>query len=127
MPVRLTRKPAAKSDSAVGIFARNLSILIEQRQQANPGTTKAKIAKTLGISTRKLTDVRSGAHVPGIDTIDAAADLFKIAPWQLLLPDLPAELLLNPQLQRTIRALVESDPKDQEAVEHLLTKRRSLA
>lgn len=102
-------------------------MLVQQRQAARPHETKAKIAKDLGLSTRSLTNARNQSHIPRLDAIDKVARVFKLSPWQLLLPDLPAEVLFNPELRRSMQLLIESDPEDRRAVERLLSKKQKTA
>lgn len=112
-------------DSAVLTFATNLKMLISQRQDANSGLTKQDIADALGVSLRSLTNYRYGHHIPKLDAVDKVAKLFKISAWQLLLSDLPTELLLNPELQRRVRRYVTLDEKDRDAIDQLLSKKQA--
>lgn len=127
MPSRPKSGARLPEDSAVGTFAQNVRMLVEQRQAAQPHLTKDDIARSLDLSLRSLSNARSGAHVPRLDAVDKVAREFKLSPWQLLLPDLPAEVLFNPELRRSMQLLLESDPEDRKAVERLLSKKQKTA
>lgn len=114
-------------ETAVQIFARNVQLLVQERQRLTPGATKAKIAGQLGFSLRSLANARKGAHRARMDALDKVATAFKLSPWQLLLPDLPAAVLFDPELRRSMQLLIESDPEDRKAVERLLSKKQKTA
>lgn len=99
------------------VFSRNVSLLVQQRQQANPRLTVEQIAKDLNISKRNLTNLRAGAHAATLETLDAVAAGVAMEPWELLLPDLPAQILLNPKVAKHIREYLRADTRVQEAIE----------
>jgi hypothetical protein len=109
----------ASSETAAAIFSRNVDFLVQHRQQANPAVTKADIAKDLHISLRNLTNLRKGAHAATLETVESIAHNFNMESWQLLLPDLPSQVLLSPKVARHVRAYLRAKPEIQEKIEDL--------
>lgn len=105
---------------AFGTFAANLRALVQERQRANPGLTYAKMAKEIGISTRALQTARLKENAPNLTLVGKVAEYFELEPWQLLLPDLYAEVLTNPKVAKTIRDYIKATDDGRKAVENVV-------
>lgn len=108
LPVQLASKGTLVPQTAVELFRQNVNALVEHHKEADSSRTYENIAKAIGISTRSLTNARTGAHAATLDTVQAVAEFFKLAPWQLFMEDLPADILLNPRIARVVRNVVRA-------------------
>lgn len=70
-----------------------------------------------GFSLRTLAHARGATHSMTLRTLQKLAAAFGLEPWQLLLPDLPAELALDKRLAQTVRAYIGAAKDGQAAIE----------
>lgn len=100
------------SSRANQLFSQNVRALVSHYQNAHKKTL-VTIAKEMQISPRNLTYARAGQHAATLDTVQAVADFFGLDVWQLFIEDLPAEILLNPNLARVVRNVVRATVEGQ--------------
>jgi transcriptional regulator with XRE-family HTH domain len=84
-------------------LAENLSRLMAER-----GMTQADLAKRSGVAQRTISTLLDASRPdeinPRFSTLVAIAGHFGIPHWQLLIPDLPVDLLLSPAIGRVVSA-----------------------
>src|SRR6185503_1460294 len=90
------------------LLARGLRRLREQR-----GMTQAQLAEVVERHEQFISQLERESRAPGIETIDALADAFGVAPWELLRAG--AEKAIAPAkrdaLAHRIRAVVDAWPE----------------
>lgn len=62
---------------------------------------------------------------PTLATVEAIAKAFGLEAWQLLLPDLPADSLLDERVSRSITAYLAADSSERKALDNVLELIRS--
>lgn len=104
------RKPPVEDLASVRIFSRNVKALLEAAKTSAPAgerVTQQGIADMAGIALRSLRNQIDGTHAPTLLTVELIAKAFGIEPWQLFVPDFPAELALNPELRQKAKDTVK--------------------
>lgn len=111
------------------VVPENLAHLVASNVQA-----LVEIAKTSGrpihklprgFSLRTLAHARDGEHSMTLRTLQKIATAFGLEPWQLLIPDLPAELALDKRLAQTVRDYLKAHPAGKEAIEKVAASYRT--
>lgn len=104
------RKRPAEDIPVVKIFRANVRVLLEAAQRGEKAISQEAIAAKAGVALRTLAHQLSqdaqGISAPTLRLVQAIADAFNIKPWLLLVDDFPAEIALNPQLQRSIQETI---------------------
>lgn len=60
------------------------------RLRADAGWTQTVLSRKAGISQRSVSGLEQQQKAPTLDTLTGLAEAFKVPPWMLLLPVLPA-------------------------------------
>lgn len=91
-------------------LAENLYRLMSER-----GMTQAELAKRAGVGQRTISTLldasRPEAINPRLSTLVQIAGYFGIPYWQLMIPNLPIELLQSPALGRVLCAYRDASPE----------------
>lgn len=95
------------------IVASNVQALVALAQAS--GRPIHKLPR--GFSLRTLAHARDAQHNMTLRTLTAIATAFGLEPWQLLIPDLPAELALDQRLAQTVRDYLNAHKAGKEAIE----------
>lgn len=103
--------------------ARNVQALVELATAS--GRAIHKLPR--GFSLRTLAHAREAEHSMTLRTLQKLAAAFGLEPWQLLIPDLPAELALDKRLAQTIRDYLTAHPAGKEAIEKVAASYRQAA
>ncbi len=73
------------------ILGANLNILMKTHWARDKRlNSNKKVGDKLGVSDNTLGRIRRGENSIGIDMLDKIADLYKLQPWQLLVPEFDA-------------------------------------
>ena len=109
----------AKADTVV-IIADNVRRLMQAR-----GDSQAALAQRAGVSQRAIGDLmtygRGHFKNPTMRTVDAIAGAYSIAPWALLLQNLPAESSVLESASDLLDTFMRLSPIDQETVGRLVS------
>lgn len=99
----------AKELQVVRDFRANVRTLLIEAKKMEPSLTQAKVAKKAGMSVRSLAGhIREDSEsVPSLRTIHDIAQAMGVEPWQLLFPDFPAQIALNPSVRSEVRNTIQ--------------------
>ena len=88
-------------NSAREVLARNVKVL-----RGEAGWNQKELAKRAKMSQKTISNIESPKNVksPYLHIIEQVAHVFGLEAWQLLIPDLPDELVRNTRLGRLVRA-----------------------
>jgi transcriptional regulator with XRE-family HTH domain len=110
------RKQSPETLESVQVFRDNIRALFREAQSSpERKITQKEFAKIIGVSLRTLAamlaeaaDGEDGAivHAATLRTIERTAKGFEIEPWQLLFPDFPSQLILNPKYRDQVQEVV---------------------
>ncbi len=89
--------------------------------RANGMTVKALAAKS-GVSERHIKYVFSGERTPTVDVADALAKPFGIKGWQLMMPNLPADIAKSGQLDQLIDRYAKSNEQGRDYIDRVAEK-----
>jgi len=114
------KKPPTHPPPARLALASNAAFLVDEALKGgrtiNGSATRSRLAKD--VSPKTLHNLRNDLGIdPRLSTIVAVADQFGLHAWQLLVPDLTAELLLNPKFMKVVLDYVHTPPDDRIAIE----------
>jgi DNA-binding phage protein len=106
------RKLPADEIPSVVAFRANTKALIDQAREKGLAVSLDKIAEDAGISSRTLKyqlaiDRDDSGNAPTLRTIHSVAGAFGLQAWQVLLPDLSADLLLNPHMSEKLDKIIQ--------------------
>jgi hypothetical protein len=104
------------------VVASNVQALVDLAQSS--GRPIHKLPR--GFSLRTLAHARDAQHSMTLRTLGRIATAFGLEPWQLLIPDLPAELALDRRLAQTVRDYLTAPTKEaRQAIETVAASYRS--
>lgn len=69
-------------------LAKNLKVLLELHEMSGPD-----VAKKAGVDIKTVNNMINGRYDPRPEKVDLVARVFGMSAWQLLIPNLPGELL----------------------------------
>jgi hypothetical protein len=95
------------------VVASNVEALVDLAQRS--GRPIHKLPR--GFALRTLAHARSAQHSMTLRTLGRVATAFGLEPWQLLIPDLPAELALDRRLAQTVRDYLKAHDTGRQAIE----------
>lgn len=115
----MARIRAGTEDSvAAEVFRANVSALMSQARQVE--VRREDIAAKARISLRSLGYQLQGKHSPTLRTIEAVASAFGLQPWQLLLPGLSVDLLLDKSVAHTLGAYLSASAPERHAIDKVV-------
>lgn len=110
--------PWSKPDPVV-IFADNIRHLMKVR-----GDSQLRLAQRAGVSQRVVGDLMTygKGHFknPTVRTLDALAGAYGVAPWVLLLPDMPLDNAVQDRVLSALAGYLALSERDRESVDRLL-------
>ena len=109
----LCKMSTQPESSLTAVVAENVKTLVDLAQRE--GRPIHRLPR--GFSLRTLAHARGATHSMTLRTLQRLAAAFGLEPWQLLLPDLPAELALDKRLAQTVRAYIAANAGGQKAIE----------
>jgi transcriptional regulator with XRE-family HTH domain len=86
-------------------LARNLRVLMESSALNGP-----EIARRAGVDIKTVNNMVNGRYDPRPEKVDQVAAVFGLSGWQLLIPDLPGDMLRNHGLPDLISNYVSANP-----------------
>ena len=111
---------AVPEKDLTALVARNVQALVELATSS--GRAIHKLPR--GFSLRTLAHARGATHSMTLRTLQKLATAFGLEAWQLLLPDLSAEVVLDRRLAQTVRDYLKAPPAGREAVEKVAASYR---
>lgn len=92
-------------------LARNLRLLM-----AAAGMKAPEVAKRSGVDAKTVNNMLHGRFDPRPEKADQVAAVFGLSGWQLLIPDLPADMLKNGMLDQLIANYVSASPEGRDSI-----------
>lgn len=80
------------------------------------GLSGASVARMSGVSPKSVNNMLHGRHGAKLDHVEAVAQVFSLNLWQLILPDLTAELVKNGQLAKLVKHYAEANEQGRENI-----------
>ncbi|WP_449425982.1 helix-turn-helix domain-containing protein [Rhodanobacter lindaniclasticus] len=112
-----TARMAMQRDIALA-FARNL-----QRLMDHHGLSQAELARKTGVGQSTLSKLLNtedpSAMNPRSSTVQELADFFDVPGWQMLIPDMPLELLLSKRVTKLIENYRDAPDQGRAQVERV--------
>lgn len=81
--------------------------------------SREDLTKRSGLSRRTLDNLRTGNFACTLRTVEGLAKAFGVEPWEVMLPDLPAELVFNGRLRRVVNSYIRASADGQRTVEQV--------
>lgn len=97
--------------STRAILAKNLLRLMQKK-----GYSSAGVAIKAHVSQRTVNNMEKARHNVGIDNIEAVAGVFGLTAWQLMLPNLPCDLLETRSISQLVNNYVASGAEGRKMV-----------
>lgn len=107
--------------SAHQALARNLKRLLDAGRQYDLPSSQAALARRSGVAQTTLSnwlDPERGRS-PQLDKLERVAEVYKLEVWQLLVPELPDDLLVDRHLARLVRSYTSIDPATRERIDRI--------
>jgi transcriptional regulator with XRE-family HTH domain len=92
-------------------LARNLRLLMDAS-----GMNAPEVARRSGVDPKTVNNMVHGRYDPRPEKADQVAQVFGLNGWQLLIPDLPADMLTNGQLESVIRNYVSASAEGRDSI-----------
>jgi transcriptional regulator with XRE-family HTH domain len=80
------------------------------------------LAKASGVAQKTINNILNRRSVCGIETADSLAAAFGLKGWQLLIPDLPDDVLNSPALGKLVEDWAHSSTEGREHVNRVAEK-----
>jgi transcriptional regulator with XRE-family HTH domain len=105
----VAHRPDAGTLPVVRTFCANVRALLIEAQEMKSELTQARLAKEAKISLRTLAEYVSGSpqYAPNLRVVHDIANAMGVEAWQLLFPDFPAQLVLNPSIRGKVHQTIE--------------------
>jgi transcriptional regulator with XRE-family HTH domain len=103
-----------ESPSAKAVLAANLAALM-----ARDGLSQHALARRAGVDQKTISNVLNCVKALQLDKLEQIARAFRLAPWQLLIPELPIDLIDRAKLDRLIAAYLSCDDASRAILDHL--------
>lgn len=78
-----------------------------------------EVARRSGVDPKTVNNMIHGRYDPRPEKADQVAAVFGLRGWQLLIPDLPADMLKNGQLEAVIRNYVSASPAGRASIDQV--------
>ena len=75
-----------------------------------------EVAKRSGVDAKTVNNMLHGRFDPRPEKADQVAQVFGLNGWQLLIPDLPADMFRNGQLEKLIANYVSASPDGRDSI-----------
>jgi len=104
-------KPRPRTRSTI---ARNLRALM-----AFHGLKQRAMEVKTGVSQRQIGNILNGSTSCSVETADALAQPFGLTGWQLMVHNLPPELIESPNLGRLVQAYLDANDEGRELLDKM--------
>ena len=115
----------SRATRALAVNVRNLM------EAHSPKLSQAALAQRAGVSQRAISYLVNYRDVqdrhPGTDTAEAVAGAFGIPLWQILIPDIPLEVLLSGQLTKLVENYRDAPPEGRASVDRVAESEAKLS
>ncbi len=78
---------------------------------------KPELSKKSGVSPRMVSYILSGDRKPSIDVLDKLAEVLGISAWQLMIPNLHADLVKRGRLDKLIKSYASTTEDGREHID----------
>ena len=95
-------------------LARNLRLLMDASGMKAP-----EVARRSGVDPKTINNMVHGRYDPRPEKADQVAEVFGIRGWQLLIPDLPVDMLANGTLESVIRNYVSASVEGRDSIQRV--------
>jgi transcriptional regulator with XRE-family HTH domain len=92
-------------------LARNLRLLMDAAGMKAP-----EVARLSGVDAKTVNNMLHGRFDPRPEKADQVAQVFGLNGWQLLIPDLPADMLRNGHIEQLIANYVSASPDGRDSI-----------
>ena len=92
-------------------LARNLKALL-----CASGMKSPEVAKAAGVDAKTMNNMLNGRYDPRPEKVDQVAAVFGLNGWQLLIPDLPEDMLRNGKLEQLIANYVSAGTEGRDSI-----------
>jgi transcriptional regulator with XRE-family HTH domain len=92
-------------------LAKNLKLLMSAA-----GLKAPEIARRSGVDPKTVNNMIHGRFDPRPEKAEQVAAVFGLSGWQLLIPDLPADMLKNGTLEQLIANYVSASPEGRDSI-----------
>ena len=104
----------SETRSAREILAANVAALM-----ARDSLSQHALARRAGVNQKTISNILNCVKAVQLDKLEGIARAFRLAPWQLLVPDLPTDLLDREKLDRLISSYLSCDDAARAIVHHI--------
>jgi len=77
------------------------------------------LAKRAHVAQKTINKILNGQSAPTLDTVDKLAFAFSITSWQLIMPNLPEELISSGSLEKLYKSYIQATEKGREYLIHV--------
>jgi transcriptional regulator with XRE-family HTH domain len=95
-------------------LARNLRYIMKIEK-----LSEEALAKKAGVSQKQINNILNRQHAATIDTLDKIAAAFGLTNWQLMLPNLPDDLISSPSIAKLYKSYINSSDEGRELIDRL--------
>jgi transcriptional regulator with XRE-family HTH domain len=92
-------------------LAKNLRMLIAASGMASP-----EVAKKAGVDAKTMNNMLNGRYDPRPDKVEQVAAVFGLTAWQMLIPDLPEDMLHNGRLSQVVENYVSAGTEGRDSI-----------
>lgn len=97
--------------STADTFARNLGLLIERNR-----LSQAELAKKSSVSQKSISNMIRGEQTPTLETLEKISAAFGVDGWQLVVPELPLELIGSPAASLLLKHFTQSSKSGRDLI-----------
>lgn len=83
------------------------------------GLSAMALAKKAKVGQKTVWKILNGKSAPNLDTVDKLAAAFYVAPWHLIMPNLPFELLSDRKIEQVVTLYLQTEEKGREYIHHV--------
>lgn len=109
------------SDEQLPVFAVNLSRLLDLT-----GQTQTQLAEKSGVSQRHISALVRGESDCTLQVAELLAKPFGLRGWQLMLPNLPVELVNSPRILRLVETYLDASEEGRALLDAMAQRERKI-
>jgi transcriptional regulator with XRE-family HTH domain len=95
-------------------LARNLNFLMDKYSYS-----EREVSKRSGVAPKTVNNMRNARTTSTIENVDKVASVFGLSGWQMIVPDLPSDLVESRQLKSTLSNYMSADTEGRQAIDRL--------
>jgi hypothetical protein len=78
--------------------------------------TSPEVARAAKVDAKTMNNMLNGRFDPRPEKVDQVAAVFGLTGWQMLIPDLPAEILRNGKLEELLANYLSADQQGRDSI-----------